>query len=59
MEQQTQPGLQGNKTAAEGWLRVRLPRELRKRINIRAAQDEKSVPTLVADALRKYLDEAA
>lgn len=42
-----------------GWLHVRIPGELRRQVNIRAAADEKSVADVVAEALEKHLRQAA
>lgn len=40
---------------AEGWLHVRVRREVRKQVNIHAAQEEISVAEVVERALEKYL----
>lgn len=38
----------------EGWLHVRVRRDLRKRVNIHAAQEEISVQEVVEQALEKF-----
>lgn len=58
-EQIEQPKEAPGSQSKIGWLHVRIPGELRRQVNIRAAADEISVADVVAAALERYLGQAA
>lgn len=56
---QQQPPNTGKRRASEGWLHIRLDRELRKALNIRAAEQDMSLAEACREAVRMYLGKAA